>query len=403
MNPLWIAFLAFALLAFFEKLWKFWQVLRFFNQPPAPLRQPLRQVSILQPILSGDPTLADCLEANLRAQTGYAREFLWLVDDDDLEGQRLCQDLAARYPQQTVRLVVLPPPQERQNPKMIKLIAGARLAQGEVICVLDDDTRLPDGSFERCLPYLEDPQVGLVFGLPYYLSFHTLWSQWVACFVNSHSLMTYIPYLRFSPPLTINGMFYCIPRPVLDAAGGFAGLEATLADDFTIAQRIRQHGFQLRQTPLVHGISTTITGARHYLSLIQRWFVFPRESLMRHLKPQEQALIYGLALLPMFFAWGFVAFAILHPSAWTVSGLALYLLAHYAVFAWFNREYFQHATPWRASLWVPVLQLIMPLQLLVAFLSPQRIVWRGHTMQVERGGGFRFTRRRTIKPEDGSR
>ena len=39
--------------------------------------------------------------------------------------------------------------------------------------------------------------------------------------------------------------------------------------------------------------------------------------------------------------------------------------------------------------------LTLPLVLLLAaLLLPQRINWRGHVMQVERGGGFRFVRRR---------
>jgi ceramide glucosyltransferase len=391
---LWPYFVAFAVLAYLEKTWKLWRVLKFFARPVPPQVYPVRQVSILQPLLSGDPTLPACLEANLRLRTSYDYELLWLVDTDDLEGQRICQELAERYPKQPLRVVLIPPPEVRQNPKVIKLMAGSQLAQGDVICVLDDDTRLPDAGFERCLPFLDKPGVGLVFGLPYYLSFHTLWSQWIACFVNSHSLMTYIPYLQFSPPLTINGMFYCIRRQTLAEVGGFEGLEDTLADDFAISQRMRQHGWRLEQTPIVHGISTTVTSARHYFSLIQRWFIFPRESLMRHLKPKEQALIYGLAVLPMFLVWGFVAWSILWPSPWTLAGLALYLLYHSATFAWFNRAYFRRAAPWQASGWVVILQLILPLQILAALISPQRIVWRDHVLEVERGGGFRIVRRR---------
>ncbi len=387
-------FAAFAALAWLEKTWKFWRVLRFFAQPVPAQTRPVRLVSILQPILSGDPTLPACLEANLCARTRYEREFLWLVDTDDLEGQRICESLAQRHPQQRLCIVFLPPPEERQNPKVVKLIAGARLAQGDVICVLDDDTRLPDGGLESCLPYLDEPGIGLVCGLPYYIGFHTPWSQLVACFVNSHSLMTYIPYLQFSGPLTINGMFYCVRSTTLTEVGGFAGLEGVLADDFAIAQRMRRRGLKMRQTPLVHGISTTVTGARHYFSLIQRWFIFPRESLMRHLKAREQVLLYGLALLPMFVAWGFVGWLLFYPSLWTLGGLIGYVLYHYATFAWFNRAYFNLATPWRVSSWVVVLQLIMPLQILVALISPQRIVWRGHIMKAERGGGLRFVQRR---------
>jgi ceramide glucosyltransferase len=394
MNPWLLVFAVFAALALFEKTWKLWRVLHFFSLPIPPQVNPVRLVSILQPILSGDPTLYACLEANLCAQSSYAREFLWLVDEDDPEGQRICQALVKKYPQQDVRIVVLPPPKERQNPKVVKLIAGTRLAQGDVICVLDDDTRLPDAAFERCLPYLDQPGVALVFGLPYYISFSTLWSQLVACFVNSHSLLTYIPYLQFSRPLTINGMFYAMRSQALAEMGGFIGLEGTLADDFAISQRVHQHGLQVRQTPLLHGISTTVTSARHYFSLIQRWFIFPRESLMRHLTPGEQALFYGTAFLPEFFAWGFVLWLVFWPTWWTLAGLLAYLLYHYLIFAWFNRVYFAHATPWRDSLWVIALQLLLPLQILAALVSPQRIVWRGHVMEVDHGGSFRFVRRR---------
>jgi ceramide glucosyltransferase len=43
---------------------------------------------------------------------------------------------------------------------------------------------------------------------------------------------------------------------------------------------------------------------------------------------------------------------------------------------------------------VTLLQLVFPLQLLAALLLPQRIVWRGHVIEVEKGGGFRYVKRR---------
>jgi hypothetical protein len=48
------------------------------------------------------------------------------------------------------------------------------------------------------------------------------------------------------------------------------------------------------------------------------------------------------------------------------------------------------AAPWLRSWWVPVIQLFFPLQLVAALLSPKRISWRGHVMQVEKGGGLRI-------------
>ena len=376
-----------------ERLWKWWMVEHFFAQPIPPAR-PVRLVSIIQPILSGDPTLAACLEANLSATSSYQREFLWLVDSDDTVGQHLCHNLIAANPDCCVRLIVLPPPGERENPKMIKLIAAAQLAHGEILCVLDDDTVLPTGGLELCLPWLDQPGVGLAFGLPYYTSFANLWSRLVAFFVNSNSLLTYIPYTAICEPLTINGMFYALRRDIFERIGGFAGLESTLADDFAVAQRVREHGLRLQQTAVCHGISTIVVGPRRYLSLIQRWFIFPRESLLRHLPWKHLLVLYGLVALPIFFPWLALLAALIWPSVWTIGFALLYFGISYCSFVRFDQHFFAKAAPLLHSWLVPLIQLTFPLQLLAALLVPQRINWRGHHMQVEHGGGFRFIRRR---------
>jgi ceramide glucosyltransferase len=387
-------FLALLLIIIFaERLIKHLLVVRFFRRPiPLPIKTVTR-VSILQPILSGDPTLAAGLEKNLTMQTGYTLEFLWLVDEDDIDAQNICHDLLVRYPEKCAHLVLLPPPESRQNPKMVKLIAGARQASGDVLCVLDDDTRLPDYGLEACLPYLDQSGVGLAFGLPYYVSFGNFWSRLVAYFVNSHSLMNYIPYAMLTEPVTINGMFYAIRRQVLEEIGGFDGLENILADDFALARRMRDHGFCLVQTPLRHAISTWVASPRHYFSLIQRWFIFPRESIMYHLRGSEQLLFYSMALIPVFFPWTVLFVSLLVPSLWPVT--LIYFLYCYSIFAYFNLAYLKQASPWSHSYLVTLISLLLPLQILAALFARQQINWRGHIMQAEKGGSFQFVRRRS--------
>ena len=378
-----------------ERIFKHLLVVHFFRRAIPFSKQPVNLVSILQPILSGDPTMAAGLEQNLTMQTRYALEFLWLVDDDDLEAQRICGDLLARYPEKRAYLILLPAPGLKQNPKMVKLIAGAQRASGDVLCVLDDDTRLPNFGLETCLPYLDQPGVGLAFGLPYYVSFGNFWSRLVVYFVNSHSLLNYIPYAMLSEPVTINGMFYAIRREVLEKIGGFSGLEAILADDFAIALRMRMHGYRLVQTPLRHAISTWVGTPRSYFNLIQRWFIFPRESMMRHLKGRDQVIFYSMAMLPVFFPWLALAASIFAPSLWPVS--VFYFVYSYLIFAHFNQAYLEQASPWRFSYWVTLISLLLPVQILAALLAPQRIIWRGHIIQAEPGGSFQFVRRRAKK------
>jgi ceramide glucosyltransferase len=377
-----------------EKVWKHAAVVCFFRRPCPVLKAPPRLVSILQPILSGDPTLSASLEHNLSVAFPQPVEFLWLVDTTDLVGQAICKELMNRHPESEVRLILLPPPEDRCSPKMVKLIAGLAEARGDVFCVLDDDTMLPADGLGECLPYLDEPGVGLAFGLPYYVSFPNLWSALVACFVNSHSLLTYVPAAVLTEPFTINGMFYVFRREVHDAVGGFGGLQRILADDFAVAQHFRTKGYRLAQTPLRHGISTHVRGPSSYLRLLHRWFVFPRETVMKALPPRDLAVAYGVGMVSVLAPLLLLGALLAWPS-WELAGLCLgYAAYHYAIFAHFNIAYLRRSTPWRWSWLVPVIQVLLPLQLLAAVVSPQRINWRGHVMQVEKGGGFRLLRRR---------
>jgi ceramide glucosyltransferase len=385
------------LLMLLERAWKHWMVVRFFQRPVPTMSETPTLVSIIQPVLSGDPTLSFCLEQNLRFQSSYPLEYIWIADDDDSEGQRICQELMQQHPEQMVRLITLPPPPERHNPKLVKVIAAAALARGDIICILDDDTQLPDGGLERCLPYLEQPGVGLAFGLPYYVSFSTFWSKLTAYFVDSTSLLTYIPYTTLTQPFTINGMFYAIKSSVLASIGGFAGLETTLADDFAVAQRFRSHGYRLAQTPLCHAISTTVRGPEQYLSLMKRWFIAPRESILRHVSHKDRLIVYGLGLVPALFPLALLLWLLAQPSLWTALYALLYVGYNYAIFGSLNRRYLHSAAPWQTSWLVPVLQVIFPIQLLFALFSPQRINWRGNIIQIERGGSFHYVQHRPAK------
>jgi ceramide glucosyltransferase len=384
-----------AVVLFAEKVWKHLMVVRFFRRPRPTARREPQLVSILQPILSGDPTLRTCLEQNLRNPCRYAREFLWLVDDTDAEGQAICRDLIARHPEPVVRLLLLPPPADRCSPKMLKLLAAIPQARGDVICILDDDTVLPEHGLEECLPYLAGEGVGLAFGLPYYVSFGNLWSRLVAYFVNSHSLLTYLPYTYLVEPFTINGMFYAFRRDVYEATGGFAGLETILADDFAVARHFRSKGYRLAQSPVRHGISTHVQSLGAYFRLLHRWFVFPRETLMKAMPWRNLALAYGLGLVSALAPLGLAVAALVSLDGWVTALAILYVAYHYAIFAHFNLAYLRRASPWGWSWLVVFIQLFLPLQLLAAIVLPQRVRWRGHVMQIEPGGGFRFVERRT--------
>jgi ceramide glucosyltransferase len=397
-NTLALVVIVLAGLLLLEKIWRCGLVVRFFRRPALPALEPEpRLISILQPILSGDPTLATCLEANLQIKTRYPIEFWYLLDTTDLEAQRICRNLEARYPERIAGILLLPPAPEGISPKMFKLIAGEEAATGDIVCCLDDDTTLPDNAFEICLPHLALPGVGLAFGLPYYRYFGNIWSAYVSCFVNASSLLTYIPYTAICPPFTINGMFFAVRREVLNRVGGFAAAKDILADDFGTAHLFRTNGYLLAQTPLRHGIRTHVRDFAHLRGLLGRWFTFPRESLLRHLSLFERMVVMLMGvtanMLPVVLFVG----AIVSRSPAALAATGLFFAVALAIIVGFNRVYLGNATPaWAQWFVTPLVLLAFPLQMLAALLAPhQRVQWRGNIMEAKKGGGFRFITRRT--------
>lgn len=382
------------LLMLTERLWKQRMVRHFFRQPLPAAQTRTGLVSIIQPVLSGDPTMPACLESSLRLKSSSQLEFIWLIDRDDEEGQRLCQALRARYPEQDIQLVMVSPPPENCNPKTFKLIAGREVARGDVLCVLDDDTMLPENGLDIVLPFLDRPGIGLAFGLPYYVNFSNIWSSMVSVFVNSNSLLSYIPYTTVTEPFTINGMFYVMRSEVLDSMGGFAAMKHAFSDDFAIAHLCRMHGYKLAQTPLCHGISTQVRDGKHYMNLMQRWFVSPRASILQHVSWSEQLVFYLLVVLPTLFPLFLLLSLILRPSWAKLCYTLLYFGCNQAIVHQLNKSYLRQATPGHRFWLIPVMLVLMPVQMLIALLSPQRVNWRGNVVRIERDGNFVYMRRR---------
>lgn len=393
---------------------RWWLIRRFFQQAPAPApdNAPTGETILVQPILSGDPHLADTLRANATLPTSLPVRWKWLVDRDDLPGQELTaallDELATTAPdtRQRVERTLTPPAPDGVNPKTYKLrLAWANRGPGEAppACfgVLDDDTRLLPGQLETAVAALRGGErVGLVFGLPYYRSFGTLWAALVSTFVNRNSLWSYLPILRVSPPLTINGMFWLARPEAVVAIDGFRAVESYVCDDYAVARAVRAAGYALRQTAVVHPLQTGVENASAYDRLITRWFLFPQVSLLRHEPWARLAWFHALVFLPAFQFLGTLLLAAAAGGGWrkfasvlAVQGwreaLQVHLEARYLPGAAGRGRAFVAR---RALGWI--VDLLLPLQVIRALLAPRTIVWRGHHLHLDPDGRFRYVRRR---------
>lgn len=254
-------------------------------------------VTVMQPILGGDPALEDALRRNLEQVDA---RFLWLVDDDDVDGQQVTDTLK----DERVTIVRCPPVSGNANPKTVKLQRGLLLVETEFVAVLDDDTILTPGHLGRARFALQS--CTLYTGLPHYLPGTNIWSSLVAHFVNNNNALTYLPLLPLIGPLTINGMFYVMRTADLRAMGGFAPIAGALCDDYALASLVKQHGGTIRQGITRQSLRTTVTGPAQYVRLMHRWFLFAN-TLVRDQTFGVQVLLFIALGLPPILLWiGFV-------------------------------------------------------------------------------------------------
>ena len=137
--------------------------LRYLRRHPEPVGAD-GAITVLQPILSGDPWLEAALTRNLVVAPPETR-FLWLIDEDDDEGFRVAERAAA-WALGRLTVVPCPPIVGDVNPKTAKLQLGLERVETELIAVLDDDAVLESDTLRRAIHALG--VCDLYTGLPRY-------------------------------------------------------------------------------------------------------------------------------------------------------------------------------------------------------------------------------------------
>lgn len=347
----------------------------FFARPSPPLGD-AAQVTVLQPILSGDPTLEACLAANLRNQPNA--HFVWLIDDDDAEAQRL----AAKYAAPNLTALSGPPPRDGESPKAAKLARGVPLVTTPLFAVLDDDTMLRPGALANAAGALA--QGDLVTGLPLYAHRTTFWSALLCSFVNGSALLTYPPAAMLRAQRTINGMFYVGRTEELRALGGFAAIAKELTDDYAMARLYLDAGRTIVQARVIHPIATHVRDGAHYASLMRRWMIFANRYVRENLSPFTLLIIGAPTLLPPLLL---LTGALIGWQGALVAALTLGAKA--ALSARLRLVHAQDAPKLTDILAEIASDLLTPFHLIAALLSPNRLQWRTRAIEMD-GAHIRY-------------
>lgn len=336
-------------------------------------------VTILQPILGGDPYLPTALQSNLE-QSHAAAVFWWLVDENDAVGNEVVGQLQSQYPRR-VRIITCPPCPEGINPKVFKLNLVSNEIETPFVAVLDDDTTLGEGQLGKAIAMLN--HCDLYTGLPCYDAEGNFWTSLLAHFVNNNSILTYLSLLNWMEPLTINGMFYVLKRETLLQWNGWNSISEELCDDYAFAKLAKKHNARIYQGITVQTVHTTVTEPGQYLRQMHRWFVFANVLVRDQSWSRRGLLLVLLGLPPLLLVGTFFSLS----AGWIgVAIPVLVLIVRHTAIQALHEAIFP--TPPKFLPWMSVLSEFCQIGHYFHALISRVVVWRSRRIRVLPNGKF---------------
>ena len=333
--------------------------------------------TVVQPILSGDPRLANDLRANL--QQTESVEFYWLIDQSDTEAQRaadqICQEASFA---QRIRIFLFEDVPQGINPKSYKIEQVVEELTRPYLIVLDDDSVIDFSKMGELTAYLG--QEVILTGIPYNQERSNFWSKLVAAFVNGNSFITYFTMAEVEANHSINGMFYILPVELAKDQGLFTAIKDYLCDDLAVADFLRSKGVSIIQTRVTCNVRTTIKNAKQYLLQMKRWLLFSSIYLKEHLDWK----VFCLIGLPSFLTLPGLILSLF--LGWPYLLLALSLLLLKAVWMLLYRQSILMIQLHLDEVLYEVLNdFLLPCLFLYVLLTPPVINWRGRKIRVTDG------------------
>ncbi len=326
----------------------------------------------------GRPLLQNTLLANVQ-QLSNATKFLWMIDTVDREAQEIAENIRSIHPSAADRIQVQLCEQSPNdcNPKTWKLAKALSLVTTDALVVLDDDTTIDCDSIGAAIASLE--RYDLYTGLPTYKRAKNFCGDLVTHFVNSNSILTYLPPLEIFPPLTINGMFYVARTSTLRAIDAFRAIQHELCDDYALHKHFSKNDKSVVQGVSVQSINTSIETWESYFRLMHRWNLFAI-ILIRDLGWVQQFVLFLFLGLPSLLLISQIAFA-----AVSLNVLAMLVLFGVLVLRMTTISLLQYlvvghvlSMNWISSV---VAELLQPVHVLRALFDSQ-ITWRNRKIKL---------------------
>jgi len=379
---------ALATLFALDRLLKMAAVIHFFRRPQPPPPPLWPTVTLLQPITRGTSGLLDSLRARARLDYPATIQHLLICDANDMETLAIVSMYLAEFPALQAEVFLVESRGGLEGTiatKMRKLQAALPRVTGDVLCFVDDDVVLRPSTLQVLVPYLFQPGIGVAFGFPCFTNWQTTWSSLVSGLINANMLLSFAALTYLTKPIRINGHIFAFRRETFRDVGGFDGLEESIDDEYTIAQRIRAHRLHAAQTPLIYDIDNSLDSGSAYARQFKRWFVMPRQAMMPSLTAKEK-LVASIASLGLPLPSVLALLALFTRRRSALLGLGTSLALFGTTYAWCEQWYLQRRMPPHRWPLLLIVALWSPLHILwTAFLSNE-VEWRGQRLRLHRDG-----------------
>ena len=231
-----------------------------------------KEYTIVQPIVSGDDSLAFFLESNLR--NAPEMSFIWIIDEGDLEAEKIVNGILEKNYPNDIKLICANKVTQGKNPKIYKLKQAIEFIKTKYTIMLDDDCVIDFRFFNEMKKYEENDKDYIATGVPRYRVCGKFFSNLVSAFVNQNSQFTYLPLAYLGFKNAINGMFYVIRTDTLRKYNIMENIEEFLHDEYAICKFLTDKNVEIIQTAVPCEVSTDVKNFIHYIQLMKRWMVF---------------------------------------------------------------------------------------------------------------------------------
>ena len=338
-------------------------------------RLSLKEVTIFQPVLSGDSYLEEKL--SVIYNTAKEAELIWAVDNDDREAERIINKITGSNPKKNLHVLKCEKAPFYENPKVYKIIQSESLWRKYVV-ILDDDTVINAedlGNIDKRLL-----ETGIVTGIPCYLKAGSIWGDMVRAYVNSNSVYNYFTSAFLGKNKTINGMFYIFEAKKVISLKLYQKIKQKLCDDYEFAKIAAENGIGIYQSVIPCKLNTEIRDFRGLIRLMRRWHIFANH----YIKENLDISILIFSVIPFISGSLFFICSLVYGYKIFLIYLGISILNFFAGKI-LRKRIFGENERIRDMVLEIISCIVQIFYWILALIKPKEIIWRGKSVKVRNG------------------